>query len=98
MPIYEYACEQCQKTTEILQKIDEDSPEECPACGASGSMKKVVSNSAFHLKGGGWYKDLYASTKASDDKSSTPTSKSVSNAKDDSTVSPAPTKKGDKTE
>ncbi len=96
MPIYEYACEKCQKTTELLQKVGEDSPELCPMCGTSGTLKKVVSNSAFHLKGGGWYKDLYSSTKASDDKGSS-SPPAVSKPKEESTLSPSSDKKGDKT-
>jgi putative FmdB family regulatory protein len=63
MPIYEYTCEKCQATEEILQNFGEDSPDLCPTCKARGSLKRAVSHSAFHLKGGGWYKDLYSSSK-----------------------------------
>lgn len=63
MPIYEYSCEQCGETSEIIQKVDEEAPKKCPQCHANATLKKIVSNSAFHLKGGGWYKDLYSSTK-----------------------------------
>lgn len=63
MPIYEYSCDQCHSVQEILQKVNEDAPKECPKCHGLNSLKKVVSNSSFHLKGGGWYKDLYSSTK-----------------------------------
>lgn len=63
MPIYEYFCEKCHAKEEILQKFDEAAPEYCPQCNAKGSLKKVVTSSSFHLKGGGWYKDLYASNK-----------------------------------
>ena len=31
----------------------------CETC--SGKLNKVIVPIAFHLKGGGWYKDLYAS-------------------------------------
>jgi putative FmdB family regulatory protein len=63
MPIYEYTCDNCHKPQEILQKINEEAPPICPNCHAKGSLKKIVSASAFHLKGGGWYKDLYSSKK-----------------------------------
>lgn len=66
MPIYEYLCEHCEQTSEVLQKVDEKAPEQCPHCGEKQTLKKTVSNSAFHLKGGGWYKDLYASPKPSE--------------------------------
>jgi putative FmdB family regulatory protein len=63
MPIYEYICEQCHMREELLQKFNEPSPHECPTCHAAGSLKKIVTRSSFHLKGGGWYKDLYSSSK-----------------------------------
>lgn len=66
MPIYEYACEKCHANEEIIQKFGEATPEVCPKCRAKGTLKRVVTSSAFHLKGGGWYKDLYSSTKQPD--------------------------------
>jgi len=54
MPIYEYECRKCGETHEILQKISEPLKRKCPSCGAM-SLKKLVSASAFHLKGSGWY-------------------------------------------
>jgi putative FmdB family regulatory protein len=66
MPIYEYICEKCHKKEEIIQRFGEEAPEVCPACSARGSLKKTVTTGSFHLKGGGWYKDGYASTKKPD--------------------------------
>lgn len=63
MPIYEYGCEKCGHVTELMQKISDPAPETCPACGAEKSLSKLVSRSSFQLKGGGWYSDLYSSTK-----------------------------------
>lgn len=63
MPIYEYTCQKCHQREEILQKFDDKTPETCPHCGAKNSLSRVISASSFHLKGGGWYKDLYASKK-----------------------------------
>jgi len=62
VPIYEYACEACGRVTEHMQKISDPPPGACPACG-EGPLSKVVSRTSFHLKGGGWYADLYASKK-----------------------------------
>lgn len=59
MPIYEYKCSSCQKIFEVFQRITEDPLASCPDC--HGSVKKLVSMSAFHLKGGGWYADGYSS-------------------------------------
>ena len=61
MPIYEYLCEGCGNVTEVIQKLDEPGPKTCPECG-SRKIAKLVSRSAFQLKGGGWYADLYSSS------------------------------------
>jgi len=71
MPIYEYICSECEEIQEILQKVEESAPKSCPKCQKSNTLSKLVSNSAFHLKGGGWYKDLYSSPKKDDNKSDT---------------------------
>jgi len=70
MPLYEYACDQCKEIQEVLQKVGDPAPDKCPHCGAQNSLQKVVSSSAFHLKGGGWYKDLYSSPKPASEKKS----------------------------
>ena len=62
MPIYEYLCESCGKVNERLQKVGDPAPSRCEECGAR-KLAKLVSRSAFQLKGGGWYSDLYASRK-----------------------------------
>jgi len=59
MPIYEYLCASCEYQFEEVQKFNEPPLEECPDCGEK-SARRQVSVSAFHLKGGGWYKDGYS--------------------------------------
>lgn len=39
---------------EAIQKFSDEPLHECPECHQS-TLQKQVSNSAFHLKGGGWY-------------------------------------------
>ena len=78
MPIYEYACEKCGNLTEVIQKVDDPPPAKCAECG-SKRVARVVSRSAFHLKGGGWYSDLYSgsgSKKAGSDSSAKTSSES----------------------
>ena len=58
MPIYEYQCESCGVIVENWQKITDPPLEKCEACG--GKMKKLISQSTFHLKGSGWYVTDYA--------------------------------------
>lgn len=65
MPIYEFYCEKCEQIIEIMQKVNDLAPEECEHCHARHTLKKAVSSTSFHLKGGGWYKDAYASKKPS---------------------------------
>jgi putative FmdB family regulatory protein len=59
MPVYEYKCSVCERVFEVQQKISDAPLTTCSECG--GGMKKLVSASAFHLKGGGWYADGYSS-------------------------------------
>ncbi len=59
MPIYEYECPACEKVFEVHQGINDNPLTSCSVCG--GDVKKIVSMSSFHLKGGGWYSDGYAS-------------------------------------
>ncbi len=54
MPIYEYACQKCGHTLEVLQKVSEGSLRKCPECGAL-QLKRLVSAPQFRLKGTGWY-------------------------------------------
>jgi len=54
MPIYEYACKDCDHTLDALQKMDEDPLVFCPSCGEPG-LKKLISAPRFRLKGEGWY-------------------------------------------
>jgi putative FmdB family regulatory protein len=58
MPIYEYECQTCNKITEAMQKFSDPPLTECPCC--NGQLRKMISHSAFHLKGSGWYVTDYA--------------------------------------
>ena len=63
MPLYEYICEECGSTTEIIQKFD-DPPPVCETCVKEKNktiiMKKLLSTgTSFILKGKGWYKTDY---------------------------------------
>ena len=54
MPIYEYECEACGHTFEAFQKMVDDPLKDCPEC-KKAALKKLISASAFRLKGDGWY-------------------------------------------
>lgn len=84
MPLYEYKCQDCGKVFEIIQKFA-DAPLTTHAdCG--GTVQRLISAPAFHLKGSGWYATDYgkgnAGTKSSESKSEKSEAKST--AKTDS--------------
>ncbi len=57
MPIYEYQCEQCGASYEVLQKMSDDPLVECERCG--GHLRKVLHPVAIHFKGSGFYTTDY---------------------------------------
>jgi putative FmdB family regulatory protein len=85
MPVYEYECSACGHAFEEWQKMSDEPVKTCPKCKKK-KVERLISQTAFHLKGGGWYKDLYASSNASSgsgDKSES-SSESKSESKGDS--------------
>ena len=88
MPIYEYRCLDCGYQFELMQKFSDPPAETCTSC--SGTVQKLISRSAFHLKGSGWYVTDYGrngsangkatsnngSTESSDTKSTSASSES----------------------
>ena len=74
MPIYEYVCNGCGHEFEEWQKINDSPVRKCPKC-SKRRVERLVSLSAFHLKGSGWYVTDYGgkksgSSKNEEDKSS----------------------------
>ncbi len=59
LPIYEYRCEKCAHTFEVIQKFSDDPIEQCVVCG--GPVSKVLSPPGLLFKGTGWYVTDYAS-------------------------------------
>lgn len=57
MPIYEYRCAKCGDF-DVMQRITEKPLRKCPTCKAK--VAKLISNTAFQLKGTGWYVTDYA--------------------------------------
>ena len=93
MPIYEYQCMKCGHVTEAWQKFSDPPLGECELC--RGKMKKLISQSTFHLKGTGWYVTDYASKSGGNDgHPKKPEKKTGENgAKKDDTAQKAPQKK-----
>jgi putative FmdB family regulatory protein len=59
MPTYEYLCKACEHEFEREQRISDPPVKTCPKC-KSKQVKRLLSAPRFHLKGGGWYSDLYS--------------------------------------
>ena len=57
MPLYEYKCQSCGKTFEVIQKFADEPLKTHPECG--GIVERLFSAPAFHLKGTGWYATDY---------------------------------------
>ena len=95
MPYYEYKCENCGREYELFQRITDPVAKKCKFC--QGPIRKLISRTTFHLKGGGWYVTDYGGKTAppaeakesSSDKSVS--SSSTSDAKDSAST----TKKAD---
>jgi putative FmdB family regulatory protein len=68
MPVYEYICKACDHEFEREQRISDNPLKKCPECGAM-KAKRLISRTSFVLKGGGWYSDLYSSTRGDSAKS-----------------------------
>ncbi len=83
MPVYEYECIKCGRVEEAIQRFSDKPLSKCKHC--SGKLHKLISQSAFHLKGSGWYVTDYAN------KSKTSSSKppKADSAATDSGKSPA---------
>lgn len=95
MPIYEYVCNSCGHEFEEWQKISASPILKCPSCGKR-KVERLVSLSAFHLKGSGWYVTDYGGKKPSNsDKKSgaNSTASSDTTASKDSSTSEKPAKK-----
>jgi putative FmdB family regulatory protein len=59
MPIYEYQCDSCGAQRELILKHGEVARPTCGACRKR--MRRVISKTAFILKGSGWYVTDYPS-------------------------------------
>lgn len=62
MPVYEYECNSCGGRFEVMLKFSDPALTSCRLCNAP-SIRKVLSPTAFVLKGTGWYATDYASPK-----------------------------------
>ncbi len=58
MPLYEYKCLKCGRTTEKIESVSGPHLKKCPHCG--GKVESVITAPAIQFKGAGWYVTDYA--------------------------------------
>ena len=95
MPFYEYQCNACGHRLEVLQKISDEPLRYCPECGEA-DLKKLISKSAFRLKGGGWYETDFKHGDAKDAKGRKADAGKASKSTDRDGAAPSDGKKGGK--
>ena len=62
MPLYEYKCESCGETFEVIQKFSDEPLRVHDKCGG-GPVERLISPSALQFKGSGWYVTDYAGSR-----------------------------------
>lgn len=67
MPVYEYECTSCGGRFEVTRKFSDPELTTCQLCNA-GIIRKILSPTAFVLKGTGWYATDYAPKKTGEEK------------------------------
>ncbi len=60
MPLYEYKCQSCGETFEVIQKFSDAPLEAHDKCG--GHVERLISRSALQFKGSGWYVTDYGNS------------------------------------
>jgi len=57
VPIYEYRCDECGDSFDVMQRMSDDPLVTCTKCG--GTLRKVLHPVAIHFKGSGFYTTDY---------------------------------------
>src|SRR5512147_2952271 len=97
MPLYEYLCQSCGRTLEVIQSYSEPPLAVCDRCG--GALTKLMSAPAVQFKGTGWYVSDYgksgSSGKTTKKEGGEGTSETKSEAKESGAAPRPDTKKPD---
>ncbi|HLD88551.1 MAG TPA: zinc ribbon domain-containing protein [Candidatus Omnitrophota bacterium] len=90
MPTYQYECEHCQHSFEVLQSMVEPRLKKCPKCGKSKLVRLIGSGSGMIFKGSGFYATDYRKKAPAGSK----TDKPALTPSKDASASPSPAKGG----
>lgn len=85
MPTYEYRCDSCDKTFDVVQSFHDDPLETCPTCGSP--VRKVFGSVGIVFKGSGFYK---TDSRSGSSSSVPPSSSSTTSTSESSTTPAAP--------
>jgi putative FmdB family regulatory protein len=85
MPLYEYKCDGCGSTFEVIQKFSDEPLSVHETCG--GPVRRLLSSPALQFKGSGWYITDYAKSGGGSSSKSNGSSESKSESKSDSSSS-----------
>jgi len=72
MPLYDYHCENCDSTIEVMHGYNDQGPDKCQQC-LTGTVKKMPSSGNFQLKGTGWYVTDFKDKKPKESNTKEPT-------------------------
>ena len=89
MPLYEYRCQECGGTLEVIQKFSDSPLTQCTDCG--GELQRLLSAPSIQFKGSGWYVSDYG-RKNADNKRTSGENAPVSKEKESQADSNAPAK------
>ncbi|MBN8733408.1 MAG: zinc ribbon domain-containing protein [Acidobacteria bacterium] len=81
MPLYEYKCDACGSTFEVIQKFSDEPVAVHPQCG--GPVRRLISSPALQFKGTGWYVTDYAKSGSGASSKSNGSSESKSESRSD---------------
>jgi putative FmdB family regulatory protein len=73
---------------EVEQKMSDPPVSVCPKCKAK-KVERLISRTSFQLKGGGWYGDLYASSKPGSSKGADKASSAESSTSSSDATTPS---------
>ncbi len=60
MPTYDYVCDHCGHEFELFQSMKEPPVRDCPACHATGEVRRLIGSGAgIIFKGTGFYETDY---------------------------------------
>ncbi|MBV8550233.1 MAG: zinc ribbon domain-containing protein [Acidobacteriaceae bacterium] len=90
MPLYEYQCEKCGDSFEVMQKFSDEPLSAHEKCG--GPVHRLLSAPALQFKGSGWYITDYAKSGGSKPNGSPAKSESKSSGESTTTSSASETK------